>query len=182
MDKTPETLTPTERLQFANQFAILEKLDQNNAEYYAKGRKILESGYTLLYGEIFQTVSDELPVHDCNFVYDVLETHRDLIQSYAALTDKAGITPDDVRFRGFDGNNESEFYGFVQFLQEHGLWKETLTGGLNSHAPTIDRYREMVAKRKKIRDQYEVGATWHDLTAEEIKEVVYWKFQAVGAA
>ena len=48
-----ETHTPVERLQLANQFAILEKLYHPNGEHFAKNRKILEDGYTLLYEQVF---------------------------------------------------------------------------------------------------------------------------------
>jgi hypothetical protein len=181
-DNTPETLTVTERRQLANQHEILEKLDPNNAEHHAKCRTILQKGYTLLYADVFQGIYEELNQEDCRFVYDVLNMYRDLTWSYEALTDKAGIDADDVRFPGFDGNNETAFYGFAGFLKEQGLWKETLgPSGLNSHAPTIQRYQKMLANHKTIRDKYDPMVKRHDLTADEIKQIMPWKFQAVSA-
>jgi uncharacterized protein YfbU (UPF0304 family) len=181
-DNTPDTLTPTERLQLANQHEILEKLDPDNKEYHAKCREILTSGFTLLYPQVFQEINEELDQAACKFVYDVLDMHRDLIQSYDALTDKAGIDLADVRFRGFDGNNEGELYRFISFLQKHGLWKETLANcGLNTHAQSVPRYRKMLEQHKAIRDQFDPLGKSHDLTADEIKQVVFWKFQGVAA-
>ncbi len=71
------------------------------------------------------SLNDEVSEDDCRFVYDVLDMHRDLIRSYEALTDKAGIEAADVSFRGFDGNNEPELYGLISFLKGQGLWEET---------------------------------------------------------
>jgi uncharacterized protein YfbU (UPF0304 family) len=73
-------------------------------------------------------VYEEMDVEECKYVYDVLDLHRILIQSYEALTDKKGLTPDDVRFRGFDGNNETKRWAFAEHLQKQGKWKETLVG------------------------------------------------------
>jgi uncharacterized protein YfbU (UPF0304 family) len=179
-DHTPHTLTVTERRQLANQHEILEKLDPNNADYHSKCQTILEKGYTLLYGEVFQSVGEEVSEDDCKFVYDVLDMYRDLIRSHEALTDKAGVDADDVRFPGFDGNNETELFGFIRFLKEQGLWEETLaSSGLNSHSETITRYQKMLKNHKAIRDKYDPMAPWHDLTADEIKQVMPWRFQAV---
>jgi len=142
----------------------------------------LEKGYTLLYDEVFQGLNDEVSEDDCRFVYDVLDMHRDLIRSYEALTDKAGIEAADVSFRGFDGNNEPELYGLISFLKGRGLWEETLgPSGLNTHAQSVPRYKKMLENHKAVRDQYDPMGQWHDLTADEIKQVVYWRFQALSA-
>jgi uncharacterized protein YfbU (UPF0304 family) len=177
-DNTPHTLAPTERLQLAQQHEILEKLDPDNAEHHAKCREILQNGFTLLYGEVFQDIYEEVDQDACEFVYDVLAMYRDLMRSYDAMVDKAGIELDDVRFAGFDGNNESRLYGFIKFLKGQGLWDEPLaTSGMNSHYPTIGRYQKMLANYKAIRDKYDPMAKSHDLTAEEIKQVMPWRFQ-----
>ena len=145
-EKKVTTLTPVERLQLTNQFLILEKLDPTNAEQYAKNRTILEDGYTLLYSELFQGIGDEMSVADCRYVYDVLDMYRALRHSYEELTDKEGLTLNDVRFHGFDGNNETNYYVFIRFLQEEGRrWTETLKDcGLNTHSETNERYAVML--------------------------------------
>jgi uncharacterized protein len=185
-DNTPKTLTPLERLQLANQFAILEKLDSQEKDHYAMCREVMQSGYTTFYGEVFQGIGDELEQDYCHFVYDVLDMHRDLMGSSDALTEKekTGIDPYLVTFRGFDGNNEIELYGFLKFLKEQGRWSETLEKcGLNSHCPTVERYREMLRIWKPIREKYQSGITaeWHNLTSDEIKQVLDWKNKAVSA-
>lgn len=185
-DNNPRTLTVLERLQLANQFAILEELvDENEKDHYAKCREIMESGYTIMYGEVFQGISDELPQDYCEFVFDVLDMHRDLMTSFEQLKDKESIDPSQVNFRGFDGNNESELMGFLTFLKGQGRWSETLEKcPLNSHFPTVDRYQAMLRNWKPIRDKYkgDLGTDWHNLTAEEIKQVLDWKNKEVNAS
>jgi uncharacterized protein YfbU (UPF0304 family) len=97
-------LTPFERLSLMNQLLILKRLDPDNAKDYDDQITILHSGYTIRYGEVFQPVFEEMPIEECEYVYDVLDMHRILITSFESLTDKQGLTADDVRFRGFDGN------------------------------------------------------------------------------
>jgi uncharacterized protein YfbU (UPF0304 family) len=132
----PKTLTPVERLELINQFRILGKLYPEHGEDYAESREIIAHGYTIQYEEVFKQVFEEMDIEQCKYVFDVLDMYRMLIQSYDALTDKKGLKPGDVRFRGFDGNNESDRYAFAGHLQEQGKWPETLTGDLNSHSMT----------------------------------------------
>jgi len=169
-----KTLTPVERLQLINQFRILEKLYPEHAKDYAESRAIIAAGYTIQYDEVFTEVYEEMNVEEGRYVYDVLNLYRILIQSYEALTDKKGLTPEDVRFRGFDGNNETKRWAFTEHLKEQGKWTETLTGGLNSHSETtISLYPRMLEKYEPIREKMLASHTvnWL-LTAEQIKEVI----------
>lgn len=163
-----ETLTPVERLQLANQFAILEKLDGSNAEYHAKNRKILQEGFTVLYSEVFQEIGEEISVDTCRYVFDVLDMHWALQQSFEGLADKEGLTLEDVRFEGFDGNNESEHYAFIKYLKEEGeRWADILEGcGMNTHSQTAHRYGRMLAEWRALGDER------HSLTAAQIKAIV----------
>lgn len=70
-----ETLTRVERTLLRNQYAILEKLDPENADRYARLRQIVERGYTILYSDTLVEES-ELTPHDCRYVLDVLERVR----------------------------------------------------------------------------------------------------------
>ena len=71
-------------------------------------------------------IYDEMSVEECRYVYDVLDLYRVLIRSYGELKDKEGLTPDDVKFAGFDGNNETKRWAFARHLKEEGRWTETL--------------------------------------------------------
>ena len=170
---SPDSLTQVERLQLANQFEILEKLNPQNAECYAEKREILENGYTILYGDVFRTIYEELSMEQCRYVYDVLDMHRDLHYSYEQLADKSGIKPDEIRFRGFDGNNESKLYSFAEYLKKTGKWQETLVGGLNSHSMiTINLYPKMLDKYRRIKEKRKDRLGITPLSADEIKEII----------
>jgi uncharacterized protein YfbU (UPF0304 family) len=168
-----KTLTLAERLQLVNQFRILEKLYPERAEEYAESRSIIEHGYTIQYEGVFNELHDEMDIGECQYVFDVLDMYRVLINSYEGLTDKDGLTPKDVRFRGFDGNNESKRLAFAEHLQKQGTWTETLKGNLNSHSrTTMSLYPEMLAKFKPIHDQILASHGNWQLTAEQIRDVI----------
>src|ERR1700688_4654939 len=142
-----KTLTPVQRLQLINQFLILEKLYPEHAKDYAERRGIIAHGYTIQYEEVFSEVFEEMDVAECKYVFDVLNLYRTLIQSYDALADKKGLKAEDVRFRGFDGNNETKRWAFAEHLKKQGKWKETLAGGLDSHTETsVSLYPRMLEK------------------------------------
>ena len=168
------TLTPFERLSLMNQLSILKHLDPENSEHYEDQIEILHGGYTIMYGELFKTVFEEMDVDECKYVFDVLDMFRALINSFEALEDKQGLTAEDVQFEGFDGNNETKRWAFAEYLQEAGRWKETLVGGMDSHSiMTMHRYPQMLERyepiKQKILDSH--MGKWQ-LTAEQIKEVV----------
>jgi uncharacterized protein YfbU (UPF0304 family) len=174
METTPKTLTPAERVTLSNQYRILEKLYPDEAEHYAALREIVDGGYSIEYGDLFNNIYTEMPFEECEYVYDVLDMFRVLITSFNALTDKAGLTPTDVNFDGFDGNNEGKRFGFARHLQKEGKWTETLVGGLNSHSQsTIYRYRKMLEKFRRISETLNKTAVggW-DLSAEQIREII----------
>jgi len=176
--ETVTTLSKVERLMLANQLRILEKLDSENADEYRKDRDIIVHGYTIQYEDVFTEIYDEMSVEECRYVYDVLDLYRVLIRSYEELKDKEGLTLDDVKFEGFDGNNESKRWAFAKHLKEEGRWTETLTDApLNSHSmSTMSLYPRMLKRfepiEKKILDSH--SGRWI-LTADQIKEVIDWK-------
>jgi uncharacterized protein len=70
-----EKLTRVERTLLRNQYAILEKLDPENAERYARLRQILERGYTIFYNDAL-VGEGELSSADCQYVMDVLDKFK----------------------------------------------------------------------------------------------------------
>jgi len=168
-----EALSVAQRGQLVNQFRILEKLDPDNATEYQEKAEILANGYTIQYGEVFSEIDEEMDIAECKYVYDVLNLFRVLIQSYEALEDKQGLTLDDVRFKGFDGNNESKRFAFARHLQKQGRWTETLTGGLNSHSiSTKSLYPRMLAKYKPIEEELSNRLGDWVLTAAQIQQII----------
>lgn len=67
------------------------------------------------------------------------------------LAEKADPFGKEVRFRGFDGNNEGEQMSIADFLiADLDRFSEFKGRDLNSHCPSIDCYRRMLAVYEPI--------------------------------
>lgn len=157
-----------ERLNLINQLLILEKLYPDDAEYYARNRKALEQGYVLHYSWLTEHVYDEFPIEESKFVLDVLEMYRSITFSYQRIHRDKQI-PSNLKFIGFDGNNESEHMGYTQyFINELDRFTELKYDDalpyFNSHCPMIGKYKLMLVTWKKINS--------HDLTMQQIEQLL----------
>lgn len=161
-------LSKVERLIIANQYRILEKLDPDEAEGYARHRQALEDGYQLHYDEAFYNIWDNLPEKECRFVLDVLSMHSALHFSFKELEDKSGIDEAYIKFQGFDGNNESHYMAYCKYfcvkLERFSELVDQGHDGFNSHSPTLDLYRRML-------DAWERMDKPHRLSKDQIKEL-----------
>lgn len=111
-------------------------------------------------------------------VGDVLEMWFFIESGYGKLSkkdkDRVATEADpfgkDVRFRGFDGNNESEHYGVARFLidklERFTTFKRR---DLNSHAPSIESYRRMLTVFGPMRSRLGIGG---ELNASQIIELL----------
>jgi hypothetical protein len=177
-----ETLTDMERLQLRNQYAILEKLDSENAEHWKECQTILERGYTSLYSKVFEPIWAELGYEECRYVMDVLDMHEGLQCSFARLRDKNGVTESDVSFPGFDGNEESHHLCFAERMKEGTRWKTLATmhsDDWNSHFPTRQRYKLMLARLKTIEDEHGAERKYC-LSSDEIRDILDLRLSAAG--
>ena len=158
-----------------NQFEILKLLnkdDEYEVKTYEKYQRIVESGYTLNYDEFSSVISENETEEEIQkFVYDVLDMFRGLIFSFGNLDDKEGLTIEDVRYQGFDGNEEGEYYGYANFLLEDlKIYQESYEVSksfLNSHCNKVQEYRRMLEVFKK----YSVESQTI-LSADQIKEIL----------
>ena len=91
---------------------------------------------------------------DVHFVGDVLDMWSQIERSYERLDEKekARIAREaepfgkDVRLRGFDGNNESSLLGIANFfIKKMGRFEEFRGRDLNSHFPSVDIHKRMLA-------------------------------------
>jgi hypothetical protein len=163
-------LSLTERVIIANQFKILEKLYPEEAEYYSNHRRALECGYKLHYADIVENFYDEMSEEECREVIDILDMYRALTDSYNRLPDKAGINEREIRFAGFDGNEETSQYLYAQyFIVDLDRFQELTYGqihpDLNSHWPKLDKYRAMLEVWKPIGDR-------HNLNSNQIRAIL----------
>ena len=171
-------LTKTERLILYNQYAILEKLDPEQAEYCAQVREILSSGYVLEYYRFTQGVFDEFPAERSTTVRDIFDMYDMLGYAYKQLADKTGIKASDISFLGFSGNEETEYMAYARFLKRIGLWASVDTSAsddLNSHIPMLPKYRIMLSRWNASTDR-------HQLTKDDITRIVApidWKAAGV---
>jgi len=159
-------LTLKDRLIIVNQLKILEKLYPDEAKYYSAQRKAIENGYKLHYDDLVAYFLDEMSEDESNEVLSILSMYRALTFSYQRLADKSGIKSDDIRFPGFDGNNEASQYLYTQyFIIDLERFDELKYGhenpDLNSHAQKLDKYRRML----NVWNRYE---NTHELSKEQI--------------
>jgi uncharacterized protein YfbU (UPF0304 family) len=148
-------LSRTERWILSNQYRILETLYPAEAASYARNREALDSGYELHYGWMAERIYDEddmLSEEDCREVMQILNMYLALKRSYEALQDKSGIEEWQIKFSGFDGNNETTRLAYMRYLNEEGEAYADLDRGdnFNSHMPSLDGYRRQLAEWKAL--------------------------------
>lgn len=137
-----------ERLSLINQFLILEKLYPEEAVHYQKHRKALEEGYTLHYDWIVQNLWEEMTEDECREVLDILDMYRSII--FSRNDNASDLSEDEVSFKGFDGNNETNQLAYARYvIEDLGRFDEIkkLGAGIhNSHIPMLHKYRRMLSK------------------------------------
>ena len=133
--------------------------------------EVVTSGHTWAlewqYPGIFEAT--ETPTAVVDETADILEMWDNLQYSYDHLSDadKAQVTTKapygNVTFRGFDGNNESEYLGVARLLTNR-LERFTRYAGrdLNSHNRSLETYRRMWSAYEPLRSHA------NTLTAMEI--------------
>lgn len=120
------------------------------------------------YGAAFPEDDD---YENVKFVADVLDMWSFIESHFRALpVEQQRSVQEQVgeyrtRFAGFDGNNETEFFGIARFLvRDLGRFTNFSGHELDSHMPTVGRYREMLRKFTPLRP--ELGD--RKLTSEEL--------------
>lgn len=87
--------------------------------------------------------------------------------SYDSLADKSGIEPQQMRFPGYDGNNESDLRYFTGALAADGRYADTIgSPPKNSHSPMASKYAAMVAAWTDL------GKPRYPLSKEQILEIL----------
>lgn len=158
-----------ERLILINQYTILEKLYPEDSTF-SLNKEILLNGYTHEYDEIVNILTDDVPEDVCQEVWDILQMHRSLKFSFDQLENKGDLNASDVKFRGFDGNNETVYMAYTRFvIHDIGRFEELKDEhrDYNSHWPTLDKYRHMLSKWKSVSERHN-----NKLSLEQIKEII----------
>lgn len=162
-----ETFTKLDRYLISNQLRILEKLYPEEADTYAVQREIFEQGYEMLYSwqldHIYDGV-DAMTREECSEVWDTMDM-------YVAL-ERGGS---DLKFQGYDGNNETKFMSFARFTVErlerftHLPMKEPRYW--NSHSPIRGMYQRMLEEWKSIPSPARYTPTPEQVAAIEARRI-----------
>lgn len=158
-------LTDSERMILANQYQILGHLEDDPD--FKRVAQNLRDGHEFLYRDMLNWVSPEMDRESTGFVLDALSLYQALKESWSTLGSPSDIKADDVRWPGFDGNNEGTFYGFTCALAGDRRYEDQLgERGVNSHSLMTSTYRKMIAKWR------ELGEPRHPMAAAQIKEII----------
>jgi uncharacterized protein YfbU (UPF0304 family) len=169
-------LSKKERLFLYNQYEILKRLnndDPDTVKDYELNQEILLNGYKHEYESFFTWIDDDTPNNVSEFVWDVFDMYRALYGSYHQLTteQKDQIDLRGITFQGYDGNEESDYYSYSNFiLEKMGRYEEIYNKGkveLNSHRNMAATYQNMIRTWERIRD-----GEYSQLTVGQILEVV----------
>ena len=143
------------RLTLMNQYLILFDLatlrnDEYMANKYKRYIKILECGYIGQYYMLFsEKLSVEFPKWKSDLVLDILNIYSRIHYSYKKIKSPQ-IKESEIKFDGFDGNFETEYYAFCNFvLFDLNRFDELKEGGrcdFDSHCPRCEKYRDMQQK------------------------------------
>ena len=172
-------LTKLERLNLINQFEILKNQKESDSSMYESFIEILRNGYKKEYYRLIEFVYDDVPDKILNQTMDILEMYYHIQCSFRNLNDNSGIDSEKIKFRGFDGNREHEYLGYMKFLNSEGRFHVELKGSdqnfpLNSHFPMVDTYRRQYLRFKTIKNRKEESndvEPWH-FSKEEIIEIL----------
>jgi uncharacterized protein len=164
----------------SNQYSILAKLDPDQSDYYDKIRDALESGYESHYTPEHITTSPSaiMTEEECREVVDILAMFQVLRQSFDRLPDKSGIDEGDVRFGGFDGNNETKQMAYTRYFcgrpGDRRFEDDVDLNNLNSHAERLPHYQAMLREYNRIKDAKprDLSMDGYLFTKDEIAAVV----------
>ncbi|MEK6299699.1 MAG: YfbU family protein [Acidobacteriota bacterium] len=152
-------LSRIERWVLSNQYKILERLYPEESSGYAEAREALERGYELNYDwPVLQVVEDDdvLIADACREIIDILQMFSVIKSSLAELDDKSGVSAFELKFGGFDGNNESKELSYARYLcrSDGGRFKDLGEDPIfNCHMPTLRTYRRMLAAWQQSTDK-----------------------------
>lgn len=166
-------LSRLDRVILANQYTILQAIDSENAEHYEQALQVLKGGYELEYEAYIACIvyPDTMPYDECVLVIDVMDMYMAMQRSYDKLEDKSEIKEGKLDFPGFDGNHETRYMSYAEFVVEkQGKFTPLrfdkdrcndtpphILDRFNSHSPTLDLYRRRIEVWKSLSDKYNLS-------------------------
>lgn len=166
-------LSEIERLILANQYEILAILNSNTEKSYLERKKRIEEGFSYEYGTLFQSIQEnKMTEEEYVEVQEITTMYNDIQWSYENLSesDKNDINEKEIFFEGFDMSFETEQYSYAVFLLNSYVTCDKFlprrSSDLNSHGPTLKKYRKMYSIWKAIPNRI---SKW--LNKEQIKSI-----------
>lgn len=142
-------LTPLERRILANQYRILSAVNPDEAAHYEYDKiiEVLESGFEAEYGRVLNRVEENLlSVEECQFIGDVLV----MISTMLDLYGETNANLAQFQQVGFDVISEFQQKKYADFLfNDHPGGLPGIRSIVDSHHPTLTRYRSMVEAWKR---------------------------------
>ncbi len=170
-------LSKIERLILANQYEILAALNCNDEAMekdYLKRKEIIENEYLFDYEEdLFGAMQDnKMSEKEYLEVRVILTMYNDIQYSYNNLSDKdkEGINEKEIIFEGFDMHSEVKYCRYAEFFLKFKAASAFLpkrSSDLNSHFPSLGKYREMYSAWKAISNRSPKNSN-----AEQIRSVL----------
>lgn len=170
-NRVERTITPsyTERVILNLLLEVQDKLEGNTSNKLF--REAIENGFKSEYSFYMTQLAykDEFEPNKARFVYDVFQCYEEIQRSAVELKDKE-LTK-KVIFPGYDGNNETDYMAFAQFLVKREQYAHLDGAGenMNSHFMTIHYYGQMLERWRRISQNKSLPIQF---TKEEIKLIL----------
>lgn len=165
-------LSKNERLVLFNQYEILKCLNLDDTDYYEKNQKLLQYGSPKDIESLFdfiEATTDEV----ADEVHEILSMFRILKVSYDTIESKEEIKENDIKFQGFDLNEETDYYIYTKHIIENlNLYEEFKDYELNSHCNKIAKYRRMLSVFNDIFKYDDSTEFDYVLNADDIKKII----------
>ncbi|PNA03540.1 hypothetical protein C1X30_18550 [Pseudomonas sp. FW305-BF6] len=134
------------------QYEILALLEPKNRDHHL-ALKAIDRGYEFEIQTLMERASVEpVSMSECQEVRSILDMFRNLQNSLRKHAVDEELTKSAL-FPGFDGNEEPAHHSYALYLlEDQGLWQGLTNreGTWNSHYPTLDGYRAMLAEYQNI--------------------------------
>lgn len=173
-DETPE----------GREWARLAGEEDGTFSYQMQRAKVLEDGLTGEYWKETANFYPELSKANSTLLMDILDMFQRITLSLEELADSGVDVEQKLRselsFKGFDFNDELEAHmaHYTEYLLVQGRWTVLqpqwgATDGGNSHSPSLEVYRRMLAEFRRILAGGDRGAGlhWRSLSLEELHQL-----------
>lgn len=165
-------LSKKDRIILFNQYEILKRLDTDNAEQYEIYQDILAQGFEYNYEEIGSSF-EEVPYSVSEKVHEILEMLRCMTFSFDNLDDVTGLDREDYMFRGFDGNQETDYYSYAKWLVKNNHKFEKFEKcEFNSNRNILPHYEEMLKRFYEVTRDKREGIYSTNLSADELNYII----------